>query len=900
MSASISMIGVLRDGSLWVGYKYGGLSVMHDRRLRHYRLEDLGTPAGSITGAAEDGLGNLWVATGRGIHYLDIEGRWNTPAPSWGIPDGRFSAVMLDSRGVLWLRGFMGVFALPRGAARFERKLTLSGFGKLAQHPDGSVWTTDSQAPGMFMLAPPDRGVPLRWNYRGTGNGLAFDRDGFAWTSRAPGVARFGSVHSSLTLQRTTAENGLSGSEAEPLFEDREGNMWVGTNNGLDQFKPPRLRALPLPAYVHGGGGPLVGGKGSSAWVDRSFVADPTAKPKPVGPPWRQTDETTTMFRAPDGTVWIGGNGGQLWVVTARGRERIGPPPGVHPIAVYCLGQGPDGAMWVSMGRFGLYTWRAGRWTPGGGIPALAALPATAIAADRGGRVWFGSVNDQIAILAGQRVRRLGHRDGLGVGTVTQVLPTADGAVVGGENGIAYFDGRRFTPVLGRANEPFAGITGMTFAHDGALWVNGSGGISSIAASELEQARREPGHLVHFRRLDYRDGLKGSPNPIMPVPSIGRSDDGTLWFSTTGGVFAFDPAKLTGNTLAPPVVITALKSGARSFGSASGAHLPAGTHILEVSFTALSYRVSERMEFRYRLEGVDRDWRDSEGQRSAHYTNLGPGHYVFHVIASNEDGVWNTTGASASFDIAPSLTETTWFRFLCIFAAIVAVWRLHLLRMRWQARILASRTGERLAERERIARELHDTLLQSVHGLILTVWSGIRKLPPEMRAPLEAAIDDAEEVLSEARDRVAGLRTVAVPNGDVARALSCLGESLAHDHAAAFSLTVDGDAWTLEAPVTDEVFAIAREALRNAFTHAHARTVSLSLVFTPTGMTVTVADDGMGLPQDVVKDNGRERHWGIPGMYERAKALGATLTLASRPRAGTTWSLYVPAGVALD
>jgi signal transduction histidine kinase len=506
-------------------------------------------------------------------------------------------------------------------------------------------------------------------------------------------------------------------------------------------------------------------------------------------------------------------------------------------------------------------------------------------------------VGDDLAILDGGKVRHYGRADGLAVGTVIQILPTDDGAWVGGENGVMHFDGTRFTPVAGRNGEPFAGITGMVFARDGTLWLNGAGGITSIAPAELQRALREPGYAVGYGRIDYRDGLRGTAGPLIPVPSAVRSDDGTLWFTTIGGVYGFDPATLPRNTLVPPVVITGLKSGATSFAAGDGLRLPAGTDTLDIDFTALTYREPGRVEFRYRLDGVDRDWREG-GERSAHYTNLAPGRYRFQVLASNDDGVWNTTGAAMSFDIAPSLTQTTWFRVLCVAAAAFVAWRLQLFWMRRTARRLAFRMGERIAERERIARELHDTLLQSIQGLMLLFWNTAGRLTADARAPLEAALARANGVVAEGRDRVAGLRSAAVPDADLAGALRRFAEPLARDAGIAFHLHADGRARRLREPAADEAFAIAREALWNAFTHGQARKVDVTLQYAPSGLVLTVNDNGVGLPDDVDVERGRPGHWGIPGMRERARTLGATLTARTAPGDGTTWTLRVPAPIA--
>jgi signal transduction histidine kinase len=364
-------------------------------------------------------------------------------------------------------------------------------------------------------------------------------------------------------------------------------------------------------------------------------------------------------------------------------------------------------------------------------------------------------------------------------------------------------------------------------------------------------------------------------------------------------VFAFDPARLPRNTLVPPVYVTALKAGGRQYPAQAGMVLPPHTRALEVDFTALSYRSAERMGFRYQLEGVDAGWQEAEGRRAAHYTNLAPGHYRFRVIASNDDGVWNEQGAALSFEIAPGLTQTLWFRMLCAGGVAAALWLLHRMRLRHVARRLASRMNERHAERERIARELHDTLLQSIQGLILKMTAAVYRLRDGEREPLEEALERANRVLAEGRDRVAGLRGVPLPAGGLAQAIASHGEPLARDHGARFSVVTEGTAIPLDEALADEALAIAREAVWNAFIHAQPRTVTVTLRYVPAGLHapgelyIAIVDDGRGMPPEVVEEGGRAGHWGIPGMRERAAKIGATLALASTAR-GTTWTLRMP------
>jgi signal transduction histidine kinase/ligand-binding sensor domain-containing protein len=897
LGTNVSAMGVLADGRLWVGYRYGGLTLREGGRMRHFSPDNAGLPTGGVWAAATDATGRLWLGTTAGLYYFD--GRWRPAEATLGVPAGRVHAIALDRDGVLWIRCETGLFALPKGKSRFERKETLSGFGILVRHPDGSLWTNDQGLDNVHLIANGDRGRPLEWKKSLKFTSFLFDQEGYMWkaTVEGLGVARAGDTRVHMATQLTGIKEGLSGNAVSVLFQDREQNVWVGTENGLDRFRKPRLRPIPLPAYqLMIAGPPIAGGPGGSAWADRFFIAAPDAVPQRFAP---ESDKTiTALYRSPDGTVYGGGDT-QLWTLGQTGLQAIPWPSGI-PANTFAVALARDraGALWVNFGLKTLYKWADGRWSRPQGLSGPESVSPMTISADSRGRIWVGFRRNQIALVTDDKVDFFGAADGLATDTVTQILPVNGHTWVGGENGLSHFDGKRFTTVRGRGEESFPGIMGLVIDREGTLWINGSTGISSITRTELQRALDEPGYPVRFRRIDYRDGLHGVAGTHYPAASAAISDNGTLWFATTGGVYTLTPETLPHNSLVPPVMITAMAYGGVDHVPMDGARLPAGTGTLRVDFTALSFQAPERMEFRYRLEGVDPDWRDSTGDRSAYYTNLGPGHYRFRVIASNNDGLWNTDGASVAFEIAPTVTQTLWFRALCVGAAVLVAWRLQVQWTRRAARRLAARMGERVAERERIARELHDTLLQSVQGLMMIFWSTAVRLAPRDRAPLESALARASQVVAEGRDLVAGLRTTAVGDGDLAGALRRYGEPLAQDNGIDFALRIDGKERSLQAAAADEAFAVAREAMWNTVCHAHASTITVTLRYTTAALVVIVADDGKGIPAAVVAKLGRPSHWGIPGMYERARTLGAALELASESNAGTRWTLRMPAAIA--
>jgi len=900
LSANIAFLGVLPDGALWITYKFGGASLMKDGRMRHFRVGEHGTPGGTASTVGMDAAGRTWLGGGHGLSVLGADGAWRAPDPALGAPGGDTVAMLRDSRGAFWVRTKSGVYAMPKGGARFEHKRAVEGSGRLAEHPDGSIWTSDMMGAGLYLVEGATRIDPHAWRDDLGINAFLFDRAGMLWAPLTGSVMRIAPVPGKDRASLFDTARGLSGRNAYAVFEDREGNVWVGTENGVDRFRRYRLEALALPPYI-GGARPLAARPGGGVWIDRSYVAEPGAAPLQFAPRATDADLTTALYAAPDGSLWSGGIGG-LWRVVDGRRQPVAPPPGLADpkhTAMYSMLGAADGALWVSHGRKGLHTLRGGAWQAHGGVPGLAGFAPTVMAGDSQGGIWFGSTGDQLALLESGAVRRFGRADGLAMGTVMAILPAADAVWVGGENGLARFDGKRFASVTGRGGEPFAGTTGLVLAADGTLWLNGGAGISAIAPAELRKAASQPGYQVQYERLDYRDGLPGTASGITPLPSAIRSADNKLWFSTTGGTVGFDPAALPRNPLPPPVHITALRAGGIDYAVRDGVQLGPDAGTLEIDFTALSYRAPERVRLRYRLEGVDAGWQEPERRRAAYYANLAPGHYRFRVLAANDDGVWNEQGAALSFEVAPSLAQAWWFRGLCALLLGAGLWLLHRLRLRRVAARVRAQMGERLAERERIARELHDTVLQSVQGLVLKLGAAVQRLRPDERQPLQEALRSASQVLGEGRDRVAGLRGESVGQAGLARAIAEYGAPLAREGGVRFTVDERGEPVALDHATADEVFGIVREALWNAFVHAQPRRVSVTLRYGGDALALAVADDGRGIPPAVLQDGGRAGHWGIPGMRERAAAIGI-LDVASQPGQGTTWTLRLPLHQTID
>jgi signal transduction histidine kinase len=446
--------------------------------------------------------------------------------------------------------------------------------------------------------------------------------------------------------------------------------------------------------------------------------------------------------------------------------------------------------------------------------------------------------------------------------------------------------------------DALGGVSGIVADVDGNVWLSSALGVVRLPAAEIDAALDDPSHAIVADRFDYHDGLDGTPAQLRPVPTAVAADDGTLWFATTSSVVTIDPRRIRRNLVPPLVQIVSLTAAGRSW--PPGATLPVGTREVDLAYTASTLAQPERARFRVQLDGVDGDWHDAGTRRSAHYTNLAPGRYVLRVLAANEDGAWSPLAAAYGFDIPPSFEQTWWFRLLWVPIGALLVWGL----MRWRVRALATRYADRhqaaMIERERIARELHDTLLQSVQGLILRFQSGVDRLAAgdPVRASLERSLDRAEEVLVEGRERVSELRAPGrsrstLGEATLGEALRRQGEELAAEHGAALIASLRGETEPLPDRVRDEAFKIGSEALLNAFKHSGAKQVWLTLHQTPSRLEIEVSDDGRGMAPTREYTAARTGHWGLVGMRERARAIGGTLTLTSSEGEGTQVRLVV-------
>ncbi len=428
-------------------------------------------------------------------------------------------------------------------------------------------------------------------------------------------------------------------------------------------------------------------------------------------------------------------------------------------------------------------------------------------------------------------------------------------------------------------------------------YASGAGSVREIAIpwGAINQNGGLPTHFVLFGYLTSSRGYVYGQVP---------NDNPGLFIGTGATYTQYYNISNTGNG---PVHIEQVIADGKSYDAYSGLRLPPLVRDLAIGYTGLSFVAPEKVLFRYKLEGWDRDWQNVGNRRYAFYTNLAPGHYRFRVTACNNNGVWNEVGTFLDFSIAPAYWQTTWFRLSCLAAFALLLWSLYRLRLRQVAWQFEMTLEARVSERTRIARELHDTLLQSFHGLLLRFQAATNLLPErpaEARKTLESAIDQAAQAITEGRDAVQGLRSSTKVTNDLSSAITTLGQELAsgetNANAAEFHVEVEGTSRDLHPILRDEVYRIAAEAVRNAFKHAQAKRIEVEIRYDERQLRLRVRDDGKGIDAKHLKEEGRAGHFGLRGMRERAKLMGGKLTVWSELDAGTEVELKIPASRAYE
>jgi signal transduction histidine kinase/ligand-binding sensor domain-containing protein len=875
-----------------VGYQFGGVSVFTRAGARHYTAAD-GLPAGSVGALAEDADRTLYAGASTGLARLDAkQGKWTRMA-GLHAPQSFILSALFDGGGTMWVASNANLYAMPKGSGGFRHVASLTQHaspsiirGKLVAHTGKGGLTRFSPA-----------AVPEPWR-----NTVGFDRnhtlfagpDATVW-AWLPGGTRLlqtgadGALHAG----RPFDGGNLQGRMVVRTLVDREDNLWITTLDGVERYRLRRLHELPLPSaalgflVAPGLAGDILVASGSEGHVWQSHVGGMKQLPGLGG--------MTASYRENAGSVWLGGPAG-LFHMTPAGTKVWPLPPLISPgFQVQGIVTDKAGKLWVAIVRHGLFEFSNGTWSRrpvniGGGDETPICMLA-----GPSGRTYLGFTGGRVGELTSGGVRLIATDLAGAVGNILSLLEHDGRLLVGGDRGVVWLRDGANHALRPEHHPAFLGISGMGVDRQGDLWLHGPDGLFHVAAGELARFWADPAHRLPWEVFDFEDGLRGQVAQIRPLPSLRVAADGKIYYATASQVGWIDPAAIRRNPRPPTVLVQSLRAGGHKLEAAQGLTLPAGTKGVDIRFAATALSIPERVRFRYRLLGVDQEWQEPQFERAARYTNLGPGDYHFQVVAANEDGVWNNAGAALVFRIAPTLWQTVWFRGAAGIVLASLVFMLYRRRIAAVARRSAEKTAARIEERERIARNLHDNLLQGVHGLILNCHAVLMRMPkgtPEEKS-LAAILTRADLVVEETRDEVMNLRQEAVQPALALRlrhAVEGLGPHVKNRMEIAFSGCVE----LLNEEAADEVFYVLKEAIVNSARHSGARHIIVSLRASAAGVVGAVADDGCGIPAGIAQ-GGRAGHWGLVGMRERIARLGGTLQVEGGDGGGCAVSFSLPA-----
>jgi len=901
-SANVHSLYAPPDGGLWIGFAVTRAPIFLDNgRPAEYPS----TVPGTVYGFVREADGTVWLACSHGLAKLDAGGSEFQRID--GYPGDMATAIFVDREGTLWVSDEHAIYYRSRGSARFEKGFDQFGFvAGMSQGPDGRLWIADALGP-VAAVRIDDRGhasAPAKIAL--TSAGLTFDATGSLWIGtlgnglrrlRAPEDFREGRIaDGDPSLETLTHDAGLTGNYVWPLLAGREGQIWIGTSAGLDRLQERALVPANFPAGSHDFA--LVAGTGSAVWAGTTnrplmrLTGRELAVFDDVPP------EITCAYRDEHGSVWFGGGNGIYRIVGEKAMKVAPYPMEAKGYQAQSIVVDRANRLWVSYAyEKSVYEWVNGGWRYADELPEKV---ARAQMLDRSGRIWRGYASNTIIITAdGASPKTIGAEQGLDIGDIyILTLGRNSGVWVGGSDGLSFFDGNRFKRIATTQLGDLAGVSGIVEMANGEVWVRSSAGLFRFDAAFMQRALK--GQRVEGELFNHFDGLPGQSAHIRPIPTLIAGDDGRLWQATGSGVVWVDPSRLPRNPVKPTALIESVTADGSAHAADEVVDLPPRTNRLQITYSAASLTVPERVHFRYRLVGVDDAWQEAGALREAFYNSLSAGSYRFEVLAANDDGVWNEQAASLNFRIQPAFYQTVWFRLSCVLAGLLILASAY----RWRLRHILHRVdtlhNERIVERERIARDLHDTLLQSVQGLILRFHATLLRMRENdpLRAEIQDTLLGANRVLQEGRDKVSGLRGTLDMTSSIEDALAQLGRELAQQSAPTIRITTEGESRQLTPMASDEIYRIGAEALLNAVRHARAEEVEIEIALLARELRLRVRDDGRGIPADVLDSGARSGHWGLPGMRERATRLGAKLTIWSNTDAGTEIELRVPAFVA--
>ncbi len=901
-----------RRGGLWA---IGSHEIAHLKGgsvISHFDLPGLQ----QFQHVSEDPDGSLWVVrsplnvTNQPLCHISDQTAKCFGA-SDGIPISAAASLMRDKEGGSWMGGLRQIVYWRNGLSQVYpiQGLKPDELGTVVRAllpgADGSIWVgmlEDAPGRGLERLANGVFHPFVAPGFDGSKivvNCMTFDHDGSLWVgTEEKGLYR---IRGNMVDHYGQAE-GLSSDDVNDLFEDREGILWVATNNGIDSLRDPLITTFSSQEGLGHAVAGVLASRDGSIWVANAGSLDHLANGRVSS--IRQRDslpggQVTSLLEDLAGNLWVGVDhdlyifkDGHFRRVLGKNHESLGFVTG--------LTEDIDGNIWAEAAGQSRKLVRINDLQVRQEFPAPQTPAGHTITSDPNGGIWI------VTTKKGDVAR---FRDGA-VQTyplnasdpwIVHLNAAADGSVlVATMDGLAGLRQGKVQRMTTKNGLPCDSIISFIQDAEKRWWLYTDCGVVELADSELKRWWSNPDAVIRLRVYDVLDGARPAGRP--PFNAATLSPDGRVWFASGTVLQMIDPSRLLQKAAPAETYIDTVVVDRKEIAPTHNLKVPPHPRDLQIDYTSPTFTVPERVKFRYRLDPYDRDWRDAGTRRQAFYTDIPPGKYTFRVVASNSDGVWSDTPARLDFSVEPAYYQTNWFRALCVAAFLALLWAAYQFRVRQLMYQFNMRLEERVSERTRIARDLHDTLLQSFQALLPLFQAAIYELPEgaaDARKTLEVAVNRASDAITEGRDAVQGLRMSTVEKNDLAVAIRTVGEELAsaetNQSSPNLKVVVEGTSRNLHPILRDEVYRLAAEALRNAFRHAAAQNVEVEIRYDEKYFQLRVRDDGKGIGPEVLRGDGREGHYGLPGMRERAKLVGGKLTIWSEVDGGTEIELIIPA-----